>query len=848
MNSLQFQGVWSPWWVGGLLIGLPILAWYLYRRELKHFDAPYSWLLPLLRSLTILLALLMLLQPTWHQRWHVGRPGQIDVLLDASASMAIADDPAKPGVSRFAQIGDVLLAGEQPLLQRWADANEVRVAMFSSGDDRAWQTLWESGLQQQQTLPTTIAEWQPASWLDQTAIGGALSHTIDLNVGADDPNFAIDQATTPNTDTAAEEGSAPSNSQQLPIVLLSDGQSNAGPALSEFLPRLKQSGRPVYTVGMGYRPGAQDLAIATIEVPDEIFRTDLLSGTIQIEDRFAVGQALRVAVFLEDDLAATGSPTRVPQTTIPPPNTQALWQFETVTTNQGQIEIPFAFPIEATVAAALEQQNQTTNVSRLPLSFRVQIQALTGEVSTVNNQRTFHVAVNTRRQRVLMLAGRSRWEMRYLRNSLERDPNWEVDAFLLQPGVAPLRFDQNSAARPFPTNTDQWLKYDLIVIGEIPPGSLDAASLRQVVDFVSNSGGGLIAIDGQRDFWRSPDNATLSEILPVQFSIPGSRNGASANPLSADGQRLTLTSAGQRLSALQLADPQEQNLELWKRLPAMQWQASGVTRPGSEVLIRFADRNDPENGPPYLVTHQVGAGRVLYFATDESWRWRFEVADLHHQRFWNQVARWAMRMPFSVESEFVSLDSGKIRYSLGERVPLRVRLQDRDGKAALLDKVDVLLEATHTDTQNHLPTPASDDSLPVARVRATLVPDEKYPGVYRGQISDLPIGQYTATIQAPGYPQGMLDASTRFWVDGPENTELVRLACNETLLQEIANQSGGKYFHQSEAEPLVEMLSAVSDGKFLESDTFLWQSYAWFVPMIGLLGLEWWLRKQAGLI
>ena len=33
-----------------------------------------------------------------------------------------------------------------------------------------------------------------------------------------------------------------------------------------------------------------------------------------------------------------------------------------------------------------------------------------------------------------------------------------------------------------------------------------------------------------------------------------------------------------------------------------------------------------------------GAGRVYYHAFDDSWRWRYEVADLYHVKFWNQLA------------------------------------------------------------------------------------------------------------------------------------------------------------------------------------------------------------------
>jgi hypothetical protein len=36
--------------------------------------------------------------------------------------------------------------------------------------------------------------------------------------------------------------------------------------------------------------------------------------------------------------------------------------------------------------------------------------------------------------------------------------------------------------------------------------------------------------------------------------------------------------------------------------------------------------------------------------------------------------------------------------------------------------------------------------------------------------------------------------------------------------------------------------------EFVESDTVLWQSYWWFVPIVLLLTIEWIIRERAGLL
>jgi len=40
----------------------------------------------------------------------------------------------------------------------------------------------------------------------------------------------------------------------------------------------------------------------------------------------------------------------------------------------------------------------------------------------------------------------------------------------------------------------------------------------------------------------------------------------------------------------------------------------------------------------------------------------------------------------------------------------------------------------------------------------------------------------------------------------------------------------------------------MSKGRIEESETILWQSWWWFVPIVGLLTIEWILRKRSGLI
>ncbi len=63
------------------------------------------------------------------------------------------------------------------------------------------------------------------------------------------------------------------------------------------------------------------------------------------------------------------------------------------------------------------------------VTLTVEVAPVPGELDESNNVRTFEIDVREERLRVLLVEGAPRWEYRYLRNALVRDPGVEVDCF-----------------------------------------------------------------------------------------------------------------------------------------------------------------------------------------------------------------------------------------------------------------------------------------------------------------------------------------------------------------------------------------------------------------------------------
>jgi hypothetical protein len=261
-------------------------------------------------------------------------------------------------------------------------------------------------------------------------------------------------------------------------------------------------------------------------------------------------------------------------------------------------------------------------------------------------------------------------------------------------------------------------------------------------------------------------------------------------------------------------------------------------KPGAEVMLE-SKRPDDVQWQPLIATSLYGQGRVLYLATDETWRWRYGVADLYHQRFWNQISGWVMRSPFVVSGTYISLDAGKRVYSADESVVVRAKVLNESSQP--LENGIVQL---HVFKNN---TPVA--SYPMQEI-------EKSGGIYRSVI-DLATepeflqntaGEFELRVSVLGIPDASNNVSTSFLIAPHTEIEMQSLACNQELLKNIADKSGGKYYTLDDAKTLSKELEAFRKGRIVKSETVLWQSYPWFVTVMVLLTLEWYLRKRAGFV
>ena len=116
-------------------------------------------------------------------------------------------------------------------------------------------------------------------------------------------------------------------------------------------------------------------------------------------------------------------------------------------------------------------------------------------------------------------------------------------------------------------------------------------------------------------------------------------------------------------------------------------------KPGVRVLAEHPARTGPNGAAlPVVLMHYVGAGKVVFHCTDETWRWRRRVGDVYFARYWVQTLRDLSRSALLDKDRKAELSVDREEYRRGDAVRLRVRFFD-DRLAPLQDDgVVVVLE------------------------------------------------------------------------------------------------------------------------------------------------------------
>ncbi len=577
------------------------------------------------------------------------------------------------------------------------------------------------------------------------------------------------------------------------LVVLSDGADNSGTGLTESLLALKGANVPVFTVGLGRERFDKDIEISRVDAPRSVLLGTSLVVDLVVRQTGYTGS--KVTVFIEDAGRIVGS-----REVELPPNGQAT-----------SVRVHF------------------TVTEAGPRVFRFRIPAQPGELVTQNNQQDALIVVNDRKERILYFEGEPRWEVKFIRRAVDADKNLQVVVLQRTAQDKFLRLNVDSANEligGFPKTREELFRYRGLILGSVEAGFFTPDQLRMISDFVSQRGGGLLALGGRRSFSEGGYTGTsVADVLPV---VLGARAGTDSVPFFAE-MKVELTPAGASHPVTQIAPTEQASAEKWKTLPELStFNPISQIKPGATSLLAGTGR-DLRNRQVVLAHQRYGRGKSVAFTVQDSWLWQMHadipLEDQTHETLWRQLLRWLIA---DVPAE-VAITASRDRVSPGESVSLVAEVDDN--RYLKLNNAEVSADITSpTGTLQNVPL-----DWTVSR-----------DGEYRGTFTPTAEGFYEIHVNAKE-GKNPLPGGTTYVQVTPLSTEYFDAEMHAPLLKRIADETGGRFYTPANVKTLPEDVSYTQSGAAVVEEKDLWDMPVIFLMLVGLVGAEWGWRRKRGL-
>ncbi|MFH0901336.1 MAG: glutamine amidotransferase, partial [Pseudomonadota bacterium] len=558
----------------------------------------------------------------------------------------------------------------------------------------------------------------------------------------------------------------------------------------------------VHTVWAG-RPGLRDLAIATTNADDFAFvRTVVKIDAVVQSAGFAPTTR---TVFLERNNAILGQRT---------------------VDLGGSVE-------EATVTFEVVPETVGKHV------YEISIPADKAETVLTNNTRRVIIRSIRDKARVLLLAGRPSWDQQALRAWLKANPNVDLISFFILRTWDDVQIASQGELSliPFPTTElfeEEIGSFDAVILLNFEHGPYRISPyLESIRAFVEN-GGGLVMVGGDLAFSSGRyANTPLAEALPVEL-LPADL--ASPELVSTDEFKARLTNEGKNNPITRLRFDRRDNEACWRSLPSLEGLnlTAGAAPAAATILAAHPSLRTSTGQPmPVIAAREYGSGRSLAILTDSMWRWRFAAAgkpgeSTHiYGQFWENALRWVIHDP---EFAYLSVEAGQSYYSPGALPKVRFRLVDKDYQPARRAQIETTLTDTAQVAKPLRHEQLTTDDSGMAELTLTSPPPGSYRVVGQARLGD-------RTVDGED-----------FFVVRSDGSELENPSAREDVLRTLSEASGGHYLGQATSLPsslpfAPPRIVRVDRRTSIE----LWSRPAVLLLALGLVALEWAIRRRRGL-
>ncbi len=763
-----------------IFAGIVLLSLYLYRRP---GGMPFALRAFLALSRIVVLAFVVatLLEPTAIITESHTLTRSLPVLLDVSESMSMKDQRKRPE--------DLVSAA-------------AALDMVSLDDDTdADRMVMQLNAKQRQTIATSSRLDLGKAILSQSGrpVMEAFAESLDLSYHTfgrsprliSDDNLvktealaglkAIEQETSiaASLEAVASSGGVPPAG----IVLLSDGIDNASSQRSEaILQDLGARGIPVYAVPIGLSD-PDDVSIQNVVIQEVAYSGDKVPVRVQIKSKGYERRTARLAVLLND--------RRVSSRIV---HFDGGLQFE---------EVDFRVDVYEKGAVQID----------------VLIEPFDNEISMENNRIPRTIRIVNEKVNVLYVEGNARWEYRYLRAILKRDPR--INATFISSNVGP-EVARNSPEHieRFPSEREEAFQYDLVILGDVDKSFFTDDELSLLEELIRDRGASLLMLCGPMHSPGSYVDTSVETMLPVRF------DSDSEWEKIAETVYPVLTPEGRSSLVMTLENDAELNDRVWSRMAPMdQLPPLLSAKPGATVLAVLSDSTSRGQGYPLVAWQRYGTGKCMSIASDRLWRLRYRTGDKYHWRVWSQCIQFMTLSRLMGEHKRIRLETDRSTYPVAGQCRLYAHVMDENFEPVVQSVFETYVSNLESGQTKQL---------------VSLRPDKSQPGLYEGYFSPPEKGRYRLEANEE---DSATSNTTEFQVTEIRK-ELIETDMSLSYLERIAELTGGAIL---EPKKLPELSSLVNDRLItteLRSERPLWDNGIVAFLLVALLGAEWILRRR----
>jgi len=573
---------------------------------------------------------------------------------------------------------------------------------------------------------------------------------------------------------------------------LEEGSDEISPAMMEIVDSLKT---PIYTLQTGSNESFKDLSVYRLDAPDFGF----LYQPVKVEaviDAFALGNK-NIPVTLKEG--------------------NKILVSKNLAIKEGQ----------SRYRVQLEFIPNTLGVN----VYKISVPLISGESIVLNNIKEFRIKTVKDRMRILHLTGRPGWDSRFLREVLINNPKVDLLSFFILRSLS----DDVAASTtelsliPFPSNllfSDYLASFDLVIFQNFKFAPfIDKKFLENIRTYV-HDGGAFLMIGGELSFQGGGYERTpVEKALPLKIS--------DRMELFSEAEfKAQIEEQYSRHPILRLEKNEKLNQAAWNSLPKLNGLNAGLKpAKGAQVLIHDGSSKNKGNSPVFSILN-FGKGKSMAMATDSSWNWNFlKIGEggsgRYYQTFWNNVVAWVAGGP---ETKLLLIETDRERYAEKEKVLMKIKTLGEDFNPFKLADVDITIRSISKKSEILRKQLKTDDN---GETNFEFLPTDE--------------GFYSAKVEWKRHGK-ILNSETRFGVFG-DNAEFEKPKINNLLLETIAKVSEGDYRVLNKNSDLKDIVfSASKVREKTGSATFgLWDNWYSFSLIVGLLAIDWLIRRRSGL-